>query len=118
VSAVTRRYYIAAAHHDGGGACSLFYLLLRESVVENYGKPPGPPSLRGKTCAVVMTKFFKQHHRHLSAEAASLRVTGLRVRRNRGTALLRLGKGPVRYILVARERGAWKVNSLLDIGMP
>jgi hypothetical protein len=119
IATLVRRYYAAAAADNGTTACSLLFTLLAEVIPEDYGQAPGPPSLRGKTCAVVMTKLFKQQHQLLSTNVAMLKVTGARIGEKRGFALLLLGKThEQRYIPVHREFGVWKVNSLLDSGLP
>jgi hypothetical protein len=118
VTAVVKRYYAAASAGDGATACSLIYSILAESIAEDYGRPPGPPALRGKTCAVVMSKLFKQRHQQLTADVFTLKVTGVRVDGKRGSALLSFRRMPDRHILVHRERGAWKIYTLLDAGLP
>lgn len=118
VTALLERYYAVAAAGDGAAACSMIYSIIAETIPEDYGQPPGPPALRGKTCAVVMTKILEQHRRELVAKAPGLRVIGLRVGGTRGLALLRFGRAPERYILVRREYGAWKIGVLFDSALP
>lgn len=115
IAAVVKRYYATAARDDGASACKLLYSSMVESVVEDYGRPPaGPPNLRGNTCAVVLSKFFALMHSLLRAESATLRVIAVRVDLNRGSAQFEAAKSN-RYILMHRERGAWKINMLLGM---
>jgi hypothetical protein len=118
IAALVERYYAAAAAGDGAKACPLIFSLLAESVPEDYGQPPGPPSLRGKTCAVVMSKLFKQRHQELAVDAATFEVTGVRVDGKRGLALLSFGSVRDRNIPVHREFGVWKIGDLVDSGSP
>jgi hypothetical protein len=122
VRAVTRlvkRYYAAAAAGDGAAACRLIYSVFAEAIREDYGRPPGPPSLRGKTCAAVMSKLLEQLHKRLNLDSATLRVGAVRVELNSGSVRLGFGGAkPDRYVLVHRERGAWKMDLLFDIGRP
>jgi hypothetical protein len=119
VAAVVKRYYAAAAAGDGAKGCSLIYSIYAETIPENYGRPPaGPPALRGKTCAEVMSKVFKQRQPQLAADSATLKVTGARLEGNRGWALMSFKTMPARSILVHRERGAWKIYALLDSELP
>jgi hypothetical protein len=119
VTAIVKRYYAAAAAGDGVKGCSLIYSLFAETIPEEYGRPPaGPPGLRGKTCAVIVSKLFKQNHRQLVADNTVLKVTGVRVEGNRGWAVLSLQMRSAHRILVHRERGAWKIDELLDSEMP
>jgi hypothetical protein len=115
IMALVKRYYAAAVASDGATACSLIYSIVAESVPEGYGQLP---ALRGKTCAVVVSKLFKKHHRELVAEVAGLEVTHVRVEGDRGLALLRFRTMPERRVLVHREHGVWKMGVLLDIGVP
>jgi hypothetical protein len=118
VAAMVRRYYTVASASDGTKACGIIYSLLSESIAEEYGQLPGPPSLRGKSCAVVMSKLFKQHHRQLVADLATFKVLGVRTNGKRGYALLGLHSRPERYINIHREFGSWKIYALLDSGLP
>jgi hypothetical protein len=118
IAHLVKRYYGVAAAGDGAAACSLIYSSLAESVPEDYGQSPGPPSLRGKTCAVVVSKLLKQHRQSLVADRASLTVTRVRVSGSSGLALLRFGTKTERRVLVCREGGVWRMDVLLDIGVP
>jgi hypothetical protein len=118
IAALIRHYYAAAAAGDGARACSLSYWLFAESVVEEHHPGKGPPSLRGDTCAQVASKLFKQRHRELIEDITAFQVAWVRVNRNQGLALLRFGGARERDVLVHRDRGAWKMNVLLDEGAP
>jgi hypothetical protein len=119
ITTLVNRYYAAAAADDGAKTCSMLYSILAEAVPEEYGQEPAPPALRGTTCAVVMSKLFRQRHRQFAAEAAALEVTSVRVKGTRGLAVLRFATTPEpRKISVRREHGVWKIKELLDSGMP
>jgi hypothetical protein len=113
VARLVERYYAVAAARDGARACSLLHPMLAGSVVEQYGGSFGPPELRGKTCAVVMSKLFKEHRNRLAVDAATLRVTGVRVGGGQGYALLSWAEMPIGYIPIRREGDEWKVGALL-----
>jgi hypothetical protein len=115
VTMLVRRYYAAAAAAGGADACRLLYLPFAESVAEDYGSRPASSGVRGDSCAAVLSALFRRSHRSLSVESATLRVAAVRVERNRGAVQLRFAGGrPVRYVLVHRERGAWKMDALFD----
>jgi hypothetical protein len=118
VTAVVKGYLAAGAASNGAAACPLLFSLLAESIPEDYGQPPGPPALRGKTCAVVMSKLFGEHHAELALHDAKLKVTGVRVSGKRGWALLGVGEGSDHMLLLHREGKAWKVDQLLDEVLP
>jgi hypothetical protein len=118
VTTLVKRYYAAAAHEQGAVACGLLYSVFAEAVVQTYGGPGGSPSLRGDTCAAVLTKLFKQLHRRLS-NGTTARVAAVRVNFNFASAQFGFdGMKPTQYILAHRERGAWKMYVLLDVGHP
>jgi hypothetical protein len=114
VAALVKRYYTAAAAGDGAAACSLVYAIVAEAVPEEFNSS----ALRGKTCAVVATKLFKQRHQQLATDLAKLQVTGVRVKGRRGWVLLSFGEMFERRMLVHREGGAWKIETLLNVGVP
>jgi hypothetical protein len=105
-------YYAAAAAADGARACALLMPFVAESVAENYGNSPG---LQGKTCAVVISKLFKQKHQVLSGESATLKVYSMRVGEERALTLLSFSTLPeVRAITARRDGNRWKVLDVLD----
>jgi hypothetical protein len=105
-------YYAAAAANDGAKACPLLMSFLAESVPEDIGHNP---KLRGKSCAVVMSKLFKQHHKLLSGESASLKVMTVRVEDDKALTVLSFANLPeVRQMTERRDGNSWKIVSLLD----
>jgi len=113
VTALIKSYYAAAAAEDGARACSLIYSIFAEEIPEVYGEPPGSPTLRGGTCAIVMSKVFKQNHRTFVTEQATLHVSAVRVKRLRGRVLLIVKGLGIREMLVHREHSVWRIDSLL-----
>jgi hypothetical protein len=115
IAALVKRYYAAAAASDGAKACPLIYSTLEEAIPEDYGQPPGPAYARGKTCAVVMSKLFGHAHSQL---AGRFEVTGVRVEGREARALLGSSTVPASFVVVKRERGAWKIGALLGEPLP
>lgn len=115
ITALVNSYYAAAAAGDGAKACRLIYSTLEEAIPEDYGQPPGPAYSRGKTCAVVMSKIFAHAHRQL---AGGFAVTRVRVDGKEARVLLGSKTLPASFILLRRERGAWKIYELLGQPMP
>jgi hypothetical protein len=113
ITALVKRYYAAAAADDGATACSLIYSTFEEAIPEDYGQPPGPPNLRGKTCAVIMSKLFKQLPGEPPAVLAKTEVTGVSVRGRRGFARLHSSAMHTGSIAVERERQTWKIQALI-----
>jgi hypothetical protein len=106
-------YYAAAASDDGARACSMIYSIFEEAIAEDYGQPPGPADLRGKTCAVVMSKFFKHIPHQPSAILALTRITGIRLKGRRGFVQLTSSAMPTGEIRIEREHQFWKIDSLI-----
>lgn len=115
VMALVESFYAAGAAGDAKWACSLLFSLFAEAVPEVYGGPAGPGYLQGETCAAVMSKLLRVDH---SKFAATVAVTGLRVRGNQGRALIGSESLPASYLTVRRERGVWKVDELESDRLP
>jgi hypothetical protein len=114
ITALLTSYYAAGAAADGAAACKLIYSLIAETIPEEFTSP----ALRGPTCAAVMSKVLKQRQRQLIADNAALKVTRVRVEGSKGLALVNLGRTPEPHLLLHREGGAWRVESLSESGMP
>lgn len=118
VALLVKRYYADAAAGDGARGCMLLDTLFAESIPEDYGQPPGPPALRGSTCAIVLTKLFVQRRQQLVAMSRSLRVTDVRVDGRQGRAFVGFQSQPAGYVQIRREAGRWKIRDLLSIPLP
>jgi hypothetical protein len=122
VASLIKRYYAAAVAGDSATACSLIHSSLARSsdfakaVPSEYAPAPGSSALRG-SCAQITSLLFKLDHQQLVADAATIRVTGVRVNGALGLALLGFRTTPERHILVKREGRAWKIDELLDSEM-
>lgn len=116
VGTAVEEYERAALSGNGATACSLTYSQFADAIAEDYGRPPGPPALRGNTCAVVLSKLFVQNHRQFVADLGKFRVVEVRIRGHEGIALLARAPAsePESYIRVQRERDTWKVSELFD----
>jgi len=120
IAALVRRYYTAGAAGNGAAACALIYSGLAgspglgEAAEAVYPVAPSVPPLRGQSCARIMSLLFAEDHRRLAADRASVVVTGVRVKGGRGWVLLGFRTTPERLFPLRRERGAWKLEALLD----
>jgi hypothetical protein len=112
------RYLTAAVKGDGTTACASMYSLYKESIVQDYGQSSGPPSLRGSTCAIVMSKLFRQERSHTES-LGDLHVAATRIRGLRAIVLLAAsGQPPTHSISLHRERSTWGIDELLDVPVP
>jgi hypothetical protein len=112
VTELVKRYYVAAASDEGARACTMIYSIFAEEIPEVYGE--GPPALRGDSCAVVMNKWFKMHHRELTTDLTEFAVTAVRVKALHALALLGFKRTPPHDIRVHLEHGVWKIDEPLD----
>ena len=117
VAALVKHYYALALSGDGAGGCSLIYSIFAEEIPEVYGESAGEPALRGKTCATVMSKYYRSVHDRIAREAATLDVVRLRVKGLRGLAFLQSSHTPEHDIQVHREHRLWKIDGLLGGGL-
>jgi hypothetical protein len=106
-------YYAASAAEDGAKGCALLMPFVAESTAEEYGHNPG---LEGKTCAVVLSKLFKQKHGLLVGENATLKFYTVRVNGAKALTILSFSILPeVRQLTERRDAaGAWKVLNIFD----
>ncbi len=118
VGRLVKHYYAVAVSEDGNAACGLIYVPFTEAIPEDYGQPPGPPALRGKTCATVLTKLFRIEHAKLAKTSGSVEVTGVRVLGDEGRALIGFAGLPASYLQLHRERKTWKVEGPLAVSLP
>ncbi|HEX4836935.1 MAG TPA: hypothetical protein VFV03_00190 [Solirubrobacteraceae bacterium] len=116
IAAVVGRYYAAVAAEDGASACSLMPARVARAVPQEWGRPgPGPPYMKGKTCAGIMSKMFIHFHSQLTDVP---RVSGVRVKGASARALLRSSTLPFIYTTLRREGGAWRIGDLLGARLP
>jgi hypothetical protein len=110
------RYYAAAAAGDGKGACALTRPLSRETIPEEYGRPPGPPYLRGvSTCARLLSLVFGRFHALLSVPP---QVQAVRVEGDHADALVGFRAIAAGLVKARRERGVWEIEGLLASPLP
>jgi len=111
LKALVTGFYAAQAAANGTKACSMLDPLTAETVAEYYGRNP---DLEGSTCAKVLTKLYKREHRTLTHKSATLKIYTLRVKGNKGLALISFDAPEVRQILERRIGGVWKMAALSD----
>jgi hypothetical protein len=118
VTKLVKRYYAAAAASDGAAACVLIYSPTAESIPEAYGGAPGSAAA-DESCGRVMSRLFEQFHGRLRIDSARLKVAAVRIMGSKGSVLLSFGeRKPRHYLLLHRERGAWKVDALFANEQP
>jgi hypothetical protein len=112
---VVNRYYSAIERDDGRAACALIHTPLAKSVAEDYGQPPGPAAWRGRTCAIVMSKFFKHPPLGPAPVLPRARITGVRINPNHDIAFVQMSSKstPTGEIPVQREGAVWKMRLLI-----
>ena len=95
----------------------MIYSVLAESIPEDYDQGAGPSYLHGrKTCPAILSEIFKRVPGQPASMLATTKVTGVRLIGNHGFVQLHSKAMPTGKIFVERERGTWKMGSL--IGSP
>jgi hypothetical protein len=109
VATLVRRYFAAAASENGRLACSL----VAPSVA--LGAAQGQlESSESRGCAATLTRLFAEQHRQLTEQQPStMAVVEVRVDGEHALAVLAFKRSPVAYVLLDRESGAWRLDSLL-----
>ena len=116
IVSLLKRYYAVAAAGDGAKACSMLDPLVAEEIVEEHHNGKGPSSLRGSTCAQIISKLFKRHHRELAKDVAEFRVTTMELRGNRGLVLMPYSTANETQVIVRRDNGVWRMDEPIDNG--
>lgn len=110
VAQLVSRYYAAALAGRGAAACALVYSSLANSVAEEYG---GAVGLRDSSCSIVLPRLFEHVPALSTADLASTRVTGVRLRGARGFVQLSSRGMLTGEIAIQREGGSWKLVALV-----
>jgi hypothetical protein len=119
---VLRGYYAAAAAGDGVGACGFLIrgiataakLDVRRLLPEGYRPAGGSSVLEGKNCAQVESLLFAIDRQQLQIESTTMTVSRLRISGQLALVVMRFEQIPERVMTLRRERGAWKIDSLID----
>ena len=112
MTAAVKHYYAVLAAGDYATACTLLSSSMSSLIVKGLGRSP---SLRGKGCAGILSLFLDPH---AGASLGAVQVTGVRVKQDRGFALLRSAQIPAGEIPVQREGGAWKMGGVIGSPLP
>jgi hypothetical protein len=119
IRAILRDYYAIAVAGDGAKACSMLVSGFARSIPTDFGRPPGPPALRGNTCPVVMSKLFAQQHKLLVAEAPNMKITRVRVQGSQALVFLAFPTTPEpRDMGLEHEAGTWRLTGMIDTSLP
>jgi hypothetical protein len=122
VQALVASYFAAVAAQDGRAACSLMLANVAAHIPEILGpNVPRPPFVHGGNCPQIAASVFAFYGRQLRAEAASVRVSAVRVDGASALVLLAFGDRsglPLRLIALAREGSGWRVDGMLDNELP
>lgn len=111
---LVKRYFTAARGQDGATACSLVDASVVAGLVGAVSHSSRQSSARRAECAGALTQLFKQSAGREADEMAQAFVTVVRAQGDRGLVLLRLPNLEPRFVLLERERGAWKLDTLFE----
>lgn len=114
VTTLVKSYYTAATAEDGAKACAL----LSPSLAAGVAGGPGRSADGANSCASTVAALFKQQHNQLLADdVATMGVTEVRAKGNLGLAVLGFKRMPEGEVLIERDAGVWKIDSLLANNM-
>jgi hypothetical protein len=112
IAALLKRYYAASAASDAAQVCALLVPALARELAEGAGRP-APGALHA--CAAAVSPILAHQHARLLAEGVStMVVVEARVKGPLALAVLGFRAAPVSQLLLERERGTWRVDSLFD----
>ncbi len=119
VVGLVRSYYTAVAADNGTRVCSLTSPLISESLVEKSDQSQGTPSPQAETCATAMSRLLKsqRHGRQSPDGEMHHKVIEVRVNGRKGLALMGRASRVEASLMVLREEGAWKVDTLSAMGI-
>lgn len=113
VTTLVKSYYAAIAADRGKAACALLGARIHGVIERSLGSTK---LARGRGCEGTLTTVFRHSHGRPGIVEAAVTVTGVRVKGNRGYALISTKLRPHEQIRIEREHGAWKIAAL--IGSP
>ncbi len=117
IVSLIERYYRIAVAGDGAKACSLLDPLVAEATLEEHRPGNGPPALRGRTCAQVLSRIFARRHRELTKDVATMHVGWIQRQARQAVALLHFGPDRERVVRVHRAQGGgWRMYAPIDSG--
>jgi hypothetical protein len=116
IDAAVAGYYAAAAASDGARACRSMSAGAVKTVRDQLSRSVDPSASHKRSCAATMSKALARLHVDFerTPKLGIARVDG-----DQAYVLLTSeGTQPNRYTVLRREHGAWKIDGLLDIGLP
>jgi hypothetical protein len=115
IATAVKNFYAAKSAGDGAQACTLLARATREAMIDTLARSG---RLEGKGCPAILTSLLADQAPRYRDGIAGVKVTGARVREDRGLALIEIEAIPEDVIPVRREDGSWKVAALAGSDIP
>ena len=115
IATAVKDFYAAKSEGDGAHACTLLARATREALIDTLAQSG---RLEGKGCGAVLSSLLADQAPQYRDRIAGVEVTGARVRKDRGLALIHIEAVPEEVIPVRREDGSWKVAALAGSEIP
>jgi hypothetical protein len=113
VTTAIKHYFAAAAARDATTACAMLLSSLAAAVAAQSMLKSAP------SCSAVLARQLSRQHEHLAAEqVASMIVTGVHVSGATAYATLGFRNAIESEVVLQRQGGSWKMNSLFDSSLP
>lgn len=107
------RYYAKLSSGDANGACAMLGKGIKRQLDMMLSRAP---TLKGRGCAGLISAFFNPRNPNAGASLSDVHVLGARVKGDRAFALISTRASRTSALLVVREGGSWKINTL--VGFP
>jgi hypothetical protein len=117
ISRLIERYRAMAATGQGTQACLLLNASLAAGLAQEGGEPSSSPHKLQGACGNIAVRLFGQAAGRSDIDVTIVDLRSVRVDGPNGLAIIRLATGEERDMPVIRERGAWKIGALFDLGM-
>jgi len=112
IRAAVQDFYAAKSAGDGARACALLARPAREAMVDTLARSGR------QGCPAILASLLADQDARYRDRIAGVEVTGVRVREDRGLALIEIEATPEDVIPVRREDGSWKVAALAGSAIP
>ncbi len=113
ITALVKGYYAASVAGNGERACSLLSPSIASGVAGEYGRTGH------ESCATAMSALLAaQHERFVADDVSTMLVTAVHVKGDLGLAVFSFKTEPESQIVLARESGLWRIDSVEGTYMP
>jgi hypothetical protein len=115
IATAVKDFYAAKSAGDGARACALLARPTRKALIATLARSG---RLKGEGCPAILASLLADQEPGYRDRIARVEVTGARVEKDRGLALMEIEATPEEVIPIRREGGSWKVAALAGSDIP